>query len=112
MGAVIFILVLASIFMVMAIFLFLGKGSWMIAGFNTAPAEEKEKYDDKKLCKATGTVLLIVSLLLYIMAYLGYKVESEIMNENQMLPFAIIFIIVVFCAVGFDIYYTNKKCRK
>ena len=112
MGAVIFILALAFIFIVMAIYLFLGKGSWLIAGYNTASAEEKSKYDEKKLCKVTGVTILIVSLMLFIMAYLGYKVESGIMDENQMLPFAITFIIIVLSAVIFDICYSNKKCRK
>ena len=27
-----------------------GRGSWLIAGYNTASKKEKEKYDEKKLC--------------------------------------------------------------
>jgi len=112
MSSVIFISVLACIFLIIAIFMFFGKGSWMIAGYNTASAKEKEQYDKKKLCRMMGITLLVIAVLLFIMAYLGYKVESGIMNENQMLPFAIIFIIVVLVTVIIDIYYSNTKCKK
>jgi preprotein translocase subunit SecG len=110
MGSVIIVIVLACIFLVISIFMLFGKGSWMIAGYNTASDKEKEQYDKKKLCRMTGITLLVVSILLFIMAYLGYKVESGIMNEKQMLPFAIIFIIVVLATVIIDIFYSNTKC--
>lgn len=111
MGAVIFIFVLASVFLMLSIFLFCGKGSWLISGYNTMSNEEKKRYDKKKLCKGTGMVTLVVSSLLYIMTYLAYKVELGTMSENQMFPFAVIFILVIFTAVGLNIYYTNKKCK-
>lgn len=112
MGSVIFIIVLACIFLIIAAFMFFGKGSWMIAGYNTASAKEKEKYNEKKLCRMRSITLIIVAVLLFIMAYLGYKVESGMMNENKMLPFAIVFLIVVVATVVFDIFYTNTKCKK
>ena len=31
-----------------------GHGSWLIAGYNTASKKEKEKYDEKKLCRVMG----------------------------------------------------------
>ena len=111
MGPVIFVIVMASVLLAISIFLFLGKGSWLIAGYNTASAEEKAKYNDKKLCKAIGAITLIVALLLYIMSYLGYRIESGFMDENQMLPFAIVFIAVVFPAIVIGSFYINKKCK-
>ena len=39
-----------------------GKGAFLIAGYNTASKEEKEKTDEKKLCKAVGTLLLILAI--------------------------------------------------
>lgn len=38
---------LALLFVVIGIFLFLGKGSWLIAGYNTMPREEKEAHSQK-----------------------------------------------------------------
>ena len=40
------------IFAVLSIILLSGHGSWFISGYNTASKEEKEKYDEKKLCNA------------------------------------------------------------
>ena len=38
------------IFAALSITLLSGHGSWFISGYNTATKEEKEKYDEKKLC--------------------------------------------------------------
>ena len=50
MIASIITLVIGLLFLVMGIVLFCGKGSWLIAGYNTMSPQEKEKYDEKKLC--------------------------------------------------------------
>ena len=42
------------IFAVLSIILLSGHGSWFISGYNTASREEKEKYDEKKLCRTMG----------------------------------------------------------
>jgi hypothetical protein len=42
---------LIIIFIICGIFLLFGKGSWLIAGYNTSSKEEKEKFDEKKLCR-------------------------------------------------------------
>jgi len=112
MAAIIFILTMASAFLILSIFLFRGKGSFLISGYNTSSKEEQEKYDKQKLCKATGFITLIVSILLFIMAYLGYKVETGLLKENQMLPFAIVFIVVIITSIIFVNVYINKKCKK
>ena len=39
-----------------------GKGAFLIAGYNTAPKEEKERIDEKKLCKAVGNLFLILAV--------------------------------------------------
>ena len=43
-----------AIFAVLSIILLSGHGSWFISGYNTASNEEKEKYDEKKLCRTMG----------------------------------------------------------
>lgn len=52
---------------VVSIVLLSGKGSFLIAGYNTAPAEEKAKYDEKKLCRIMGAGLLLVSIIIVVM---------------------------------------------
>lgn len=55
------------IFTVLSIVLISGHGSWFISGYNTASKEEKEKYDEKKLCRTMGIGMSIISILLLIM---------------------------------------------
>jgi hypothetical protein len=49
------------LFIVFGIVLFNGKGSSLIAGFNTLPQEEKEKYDTVALCKFMGKMMFALS---------------------------------------------------
>ena len=55
------------IFAVLSIVLLSGHGSWVISGYNTASKEEKEKYDEKKLCRTMGIGMSIISILILIM---------------------------------------------
>ena len=54
------IISLGGILLLLALGLYLlqGKGAMLIAGYNTMPEEEKEKYDEVALCKATGKLVL------------------------------------------------------
>ena len=55
------------IFAVLSIVLISGHGSWFISGYNTASKEEKEKYDEKKLCRTMGIGMSIIAILILIM---------------------------------------------
>ena len=62
--------VVVAILAIMSIVLLAGKGSFLIAGFNTASKEVKQKYDVKRLCRVVGgglgvcTVILAVAMIL------------------------------------------------
>ena len=55
------------IFAVLSIVLLSGHGSWVISGYNTASKEEKEKYEEKTLCRTMGIGMSIISILILIM---------------------------------------------
>jgi len=42
------------LFVILGIIFSTGKGAFLIAGYNTASKKEKEKYDEKALCKFMG----------------------------------------------------------
>ena len=60
-------IILAIIFVVMAIVILAGKGDWMIAGYNTASKEEKETVNVKRLRLILGILLLIIAPLLFML---------------------------------------------
>ena len=62
--------VVVVILVAISVILLSGHGENLIAGYNTAPKEEKEKYDEKKLGRVVGTGLLVIAILLPI-AVLG-----------------------------------------
>ncbi|KLU62800.1 hypothetical protein CEB3_c08900 [Peptococcaceae bacterium CEB3] len=72
----------------------------LIAGYNTASKEEKEKYDKEKLSRAAGVMLLFVTIAYILMAY----------YHNLYAIIGFVFF------VGIDIVvagvYVRKKCQK
>ncbi len=50
-----------------SIILLSGRGSFLIAGYNTASRKEKAQYDEKKLCRVTGGGMGVITLLLLLM---------------------------------------------
>ena len=63
--------ILVGIFGILSAVLLLGKGSFLIAGYNTASEEEKKKYKEKRLCRVIGLYMGGVTLLLALGAVLG-----------------------------------------
>lgn len=56
------------LFASMSVLFFCGKGSWLIAGYNTASDDEKPQYDEEKLTRIMGIGMLIITILLILMA--------------------------------------------
>ena len=91
------------IFAVLSITLLSGRGSWFISGYNTATKEEKEKYDEKKLCRTMGIGMSIIAILALIMGLL----------EN-ILPAFFVYIAlgIILIDVVVIIILGNTLCRK
>lgn len=61
----------ASLLAVLGIAFFCGKGSSLIAGYNTASSEEKEQIDEKSLCRAMGSLMFVLASCCCVMALSG-----------------------------------------
>lgn len=59
--------IVALMLIVMGIVVLAGKGDNLIAGYNTAPREEKEKVDIKKLRLLIGVVMLVLAPLMLLL---------------------------------------------
>lgn len=90
---------------VAAVFLINGKGSFLIAGYNTMSKEKKEKYDEKYLCRFVGWLLIIISVLMLFML-------ASIYLDIEWLLYCIIALIIIL-PIGAVIYMNmNKRFRK
>lgn len=112
MIAEIIILAMAFLFLTVSIFLFNGKGSWLISGYNTLSKEDKSQYDKRKVCRAVGALCIICCVILCIMAYLGYKVDSGSLDETYMSIFGIVFVIIILASIIIVSRYINGKAKK
>ena len=52
----------------LAVVFFCGKGSFLIAGYNTASEAEKSRYDEKLLCRFMGKLMFILAACWLIVA--------------------------------------------
>ncbi|MDG5789231.1 DUF3784 domain-containing protein [Evansella sp. AB-P1] len=55
------LLFIIILFFILAIILYNGKGAFLIAGYNTLPKEEKEKYDTAALAKFMGKSMFVLT---------------------------------------------------
>lgn len=63
---------LAALFALFGILILIGKGDWLISGYNTASAEERAQYNIRRLrlvmgitCLAMGVVMLLAPIVKY-----------------------------------------------
>lgn len=64
----IILVILAAVSAIMGILILLGKGDYLIAGYNLASKEEREQYHVKRLRGLTGGVLIALVPLLFLLA--------------------------------------------
>lgn len=70
------------IFIVLSIPFYFGKGSSLIAGYNTSSDKEKAKFNEKMLCCIMAVLFDIIGILFIIKSY-GW------INESEMTVFAV-----------------------
>ena len=92
----------SGLLMILSLILLSGRGSFLIAGYNTASPREKEGYDEKKLCRVTGGGLLIAA-----------AVSAALILWEDM-PFAVSAFCMAFLALDMlgVLVLANSWCRK
>lgn len=98
-------LFIASLFILLGIIFSLGKGSFLIAGYNTLPQKEKAKYDEDALTKFMGKMMFIYAFCVFLW-FLG-----ELYNEQAFFIVGLILFIGV--TIGMIIYAnTGNRFKK
>ena len=82
-----------------------GKGSFLIAGYNTASPKEKEQYDEKALCRAMGGLMFACA------ACFGVMALSAVFDHIAFLWVGLVLLFVV--TIGGVVYMnTAKKVKR
>ena len=95
--------VVFAIMAFMSVLLLFGRGSWLIAGYNTASKEDKDKYNQKKLCRVIGVGMSVITILILIMT-----IWQEVLPAS----FALVFGVVTLVDCVVMIVMANTVCRR
>ncbi len=95
--------VVIVLFAALSVILLMGKGAWLLAGYNTASEKEKREYDEKKLCRVMGGGMALITVLLMIMERF-----EDVLPAASAHIFGIVVLLdcIVMCVLG------NTICRK
>ncbi len=92
-----------ALFVVLSIVLLSGHGENLIAGYNTASQEEKDKYDSKKMCRVMGVGMAVIAVLLLVMAILISSLPTWFI-------YFFLAVVIIDCIVM--IVLVNTKCKR
>lgn len=95
--------IMAVVLLAVSIMFFKSNGNLMIPAVQNKTPQEieeyKEQYDVKKMCKITGCVMLISSVLIAISGYL----------KKDFITYGIICIIIIMVVITYNIFRTGIK---
>ena len=94
---------LVGVLAVLSVVLLMGKGSFLVAGYNTASKKEKEKYDVKKLCRVVGGGLGVIAII--VGTELAYEFELP-QGMQWLMPWGYLMVIATILVLA------NTVCRK
>lgn len=94
-------------FSALAVVFFTGRGSFLLAGYNTASDEDKKQYDEKKLCKLAGWVMLYTAVMFLVLGIGAYFFERTVFKTTVLcLSLGLIVLCVIIIILG------NTICKK
>ncbi|HEY4554030.1 MAG TPA: DUF3784 domain-containing protein [Bacillaceae bacterium] len=98
------IIIFMFLFAVFGVFLLNGKGTFLIAGFNTLPKEEKAKYDKMALSRYYGKTFLALS------ASMVFWLLSDVLQNNVLYIIGtIVFVSIVILSLVFSSFGQRFK---
>lgn len=96
-------LAIVTVFLIIwGIFLINGKGTFLIAGYNTMSKEQKSHYDDSALAKAMGKIAFVLAFTNFL------TLLGDIYNLKWL---RIIGIVLTLCMILYLIIYFNNSKR-
>ena len=104
----IFYLILAAFMVLLGAVVRFGKASWLVSGYNTASREEKEKYDEVKLCNHVGNLTFAFGAIFLLMS-MGVAISPLDSDTISMIGWAAF----VLTAIGGLVYInTGNRIKK
>lgn len=96
------IIITIVLFLALGVLFINGKASFLIAGYNTMPAEEQQRYDIESLAKFMGKIMFSVS---------GGLVLIMLSEMVDAVALSVVGTILIVASSIFALVYTNTKNR-
>ena len=81
-----------SLLVVFSLILLVGKGSCLIAGYNTLNRKKKQKYNEKRLCRVVGAGMGILAIIIGVATFYRFDLPPSI---SWIIPWGILGTIVI-----------------
>lgn len=81
-----------SLLVVFSLILLVGKGSCLIAGYNTLNRKKKQKYNEKRLCRVVGAGMGILAIIIGVATFYRFELPPSI---SWIIPWGIVGTIVI-----------------
>lgn len=85
-------MIIVILFLLIGIYMLTGRGGFLIAGYNMLPKEQNQKYDEKRLCRFTGVMVILAALYCALMEFTNM---NEIYTSIGFVVITLTFVIVV-----------------
>ncbi|MCF0148578.1 MAG: DUF3784 domain-containing protein [Clostridium sp.] len=87
-------------FVILGIILSIGKGSFLIAGFNIMSKEEKEKYDSISLSKFMGKFMFIIAICITLFLLSDIFMLEILFNMGLTLFWISLIFVIIYANTG------------
>ena len=94
------LIIIAAILVIMGVFILIGKGDNLIAGYNTASKEEKAQYNVKRLRGLIGGLLIALAPMMFLL------------NEEDTMAATWSFVAIVFVLCIVVVILANTWAKK
>lgn len=108
----IFLLVFALLLLVLSILVLSGRGSALIAGYNTASPEQRARCDESKLCKTVGLMLLTCALSFGAMGCGDLAALCGFIGPDVADGISVVVGVIMVASVPIGTWFACTKCLK
>ena len=83
-------IVIAIILVIFGVIILIGKGDFLVAGYNTASKEKKQKVNVKRLRLVIGVFLIIVALILLLPLFIDNQENTHMITAITIIIMTIV----------------------
>lgn len=88
------------LFLVLSIVFLRGHGAFLIAGYNTLPKEQRDRYDSHAMCRFMGKIMLALAICMLVMALSEPLAYTALLYIGLGLFFAVIVFTLIYANTG------------